>query len=411
MTQRSRAVHRPALDFLRYIGPGMIVAVGFIDPGNWSANLAAGSQWGYKLLWVVTFSTLILGYLQHNAAHLGIVTGECLSENIARHMNAVVGKFVLVTAMLAAISTAVAEVLGCALALQMLFHLPLQIGAILSGGLVVWLLLSNSYRRIEKVILALVSLVGISFVIELFRAPVDWHAASVSLFVPSLPSGSIIVIMSVLGAVVMPTNLFLHSEIIQSRQWNLADEKVIQRQLKFEFTDTIFSLSVGWVINCAIIVLAAASFFGKGTIVSELSQAQVMLAPLLGSAAAVIFALALLLTGIAASLTAGMAGGSILAGAFREPYDIGDAHSKAGVLATVIPAVLIVCFVTSPFNVLVFSQMLLGVQLPFTIASQIYLTASGKVMGKYKNTRTMNVMLVLIGVFVTGLNLVLLVGV
>ena len=403
-----KAKHHPALDFLRYIGPGMIVAVGFIDPGNWAANLAAGSQFGYKLLWVITFSTIILVFLQHNAAHLGIVTGKCLSENATLHLNRYLSKFILITAMLAAVSTAMAEILGAALALQMLFKLPLQIGAVLSCALAIWLLFSNSYRKIEKVIMGFVSLIGISFLIELFIAPVDWSTASVSLFVPAMPAGSILVIMSIIGAVVMPHNLFLHSEVIQSRQWNIEDEATIRRQLKYEFTDTIFSMSVGWIINSAIVIIAAALFFSRGSVVTEIDQAQDMLKPLLGNAAATLFALALLLAGIASSLTAGMAGGSIYAGIFREPYDIRDSHSKIGVLITMILAVIIIFFVSSPFNALIYSQMLLSVQLPVTIFFQIYLTSSKRVMGKYKNTGFTNTILILTGIFVTALNIMLL---
>ncbi|MDR0287945.1 MAG: Nramp family divalent metal transporter [Clostridiales bacterium] len=386
----------------------MIVAVGFIDPGNWAANLAAGSQFGYKLLWVITLSTLILAFLQHNAAHLGIVTGKCLSENATIHLNKILSRVILSTAMLAAVSTALAEILGAALALQMLFKLPLQIGAVISGALVIWLLFSNSYRKIEKFIMGFVSLIGISFLVELFIAPVDWGRASVSMFVPDMPSGSVLVIMSILGAVVMPHNLFLHSEVIQSRQWNLEDEDVIKKQLKYEFTDTIFSLTVGWIVNTAIVIIAAALFFSKGTVVTEIDQAQNMLKPLLGNAAAVLFALALLLAGIASSLTAGMAGGSIFAGIFNEPYDIRDSHSKIGVLATMGIGVIAIFLISSPFKALIYSQTLLSVQLPITIFFQIYLTSSKKVMGKHKNTKLTNIILVLIGIFVTALNIVLL---
>ena len=400
--------HNPAVDFLKYIGPGMIVAVGFIDPGNWAANLAAGSQFGYKLLWVISLSTIILAFLQHNAAHLGIVTGKCLSENATIHLNKYLSKFILITAMLAAISTAMAEILGSALALQMLFNLPLQIGAVLSGVLVIWLLLVNSYRKIEKFIMGFVSLIGISFIIELFLTSINWHSVMISWITPSMPAGSIVIIMSILGAVVMPHNLFLHSEVIQSRQWNLEDDKIIKKQLKYEFTDTIFSMVVGWCINSAIIIIAAALFFERGIVVSEISQAQEMLKPLLGNGAAIIFALALLFAGVASSLTAGMAGGSIFAGIFNEPYDINDSHSKIGILITIIAAFIIVFLISSPFNALIYSQMLLSVQLPITIFFQIYLTSSKKVMGKYKNTKLTNIFLVLIGLFVSVLNLILL---
>jgi len=385
----------------------MIVAVGFIDPGNWAANLAAGAQFGYNLLWAVALATLILTFLQHNAAHLGIATGKCLSENATIHLNKYLSRFLLATAMLSAISTSLAFNLGSALALQILFHLPIQVGAVLSGALAVWLLFSNSYRRIEKIIMGFVSLIGLSFLVELWLSPVDWGAVGLGLAVPSLPSGSVLIVLSIIGSVVMPHNLFLHSEVIQSRQWNLEDEAVIKQQLKYEFTDTIFSMAVGWIINSAMIVLAAAMFFSKGIVVTEIAQAHEMLKPLLGNAAAIIFALALLLAGVASSLTAGMAGGSIFAGIFNEPYDIKDSHSRAGVLATVVIGVVIVFLVGSPLNALVYSQVALAVQLPFTVFLLIYLTSSKKVMGAFRNSKLTNTILVLIGIFVTALNVLL----
>jgi manganese transport protein len=405
--------HKPAMDFLKYVGPGMLVAVGFIDPGNWAANLAAGSQFGYKLLWVITLSTIMLAFLQHNVAHLGIVTGKCLSENATAHIQKHLSKIILSTAVLAAISTAVAEILGGALALQMLFQLPLPIGAILTGALVIWFLFGNSYRKIEKFIVGFVCLIGISFLIELIIVHnIPWGEAAVGWVVPNMDGKSIPVIMSILGAVVMPHNLFLHSEIIQSRQWNLEDEEVMKKQLKYEYADTIFSMILGWVINSAIVILAAALFFPK--VIEEIDQAQKMLAPLLGNFGAILFALAFLLAGVASSITAGMAGGSIFAGIFDEPYDVNDSHTKIGVLLTIVSSIIIVClvgFVTTPFNALIWSQVLLSVQLPITIFLQIYLTASKKVMGKYKNTPVTNVLLIITGVFVTILNIILLYGV
>lgn len=403
---------RPALDFLKYVGPGLIVAVGFIDPGNWAANLAAGSQFGYKLLWVITLSTIMLAFLQHNVAHLGIVTGKCLSENATDHLKPAVSRTILGTAVLASISTAVAEILGGALALQMLFHLPIWLGAILTGLLVTWFLFSNSYSKIEKIIIGFVSLIGIALLFELILVPhISWGTAGISWFKPSISTASLPIILSALGAVVMPHNLFLHSEVIQSRQWHLEDEKVIQRQLKFEFFDTIFSMFLGWVINSAIIILAAALFFPH--VVTEISQAQHMLAPLLGNYGAILFAIAFLFAGVASSVTAGMAGGSIFAGIFKEPYDARDPHSRLGVLITIGFATLAICglsFVINSFDILIYSQVFLSIQLPITIFLQIYLTSSEKVMGKYKNVWYTKYLLLIVGIFVTILNVVLLIS-
>jgi len=397
-------------EFLKYVGPGILVTVGFIDPGNWASNIAAGSSYGYKLLWIVTLATIMLIVLQHNAAHLGIVTGLCISEAINKYMKSIIGKVITSTAILAAIGTAMAEILGSAIALKMLFNIPIKIGSLISSILIIFMLFSNSYKRIEKVIIGFVSIIGLSFIFETTLVNVNWSEALKSLAIPNIPNGSLPIIMSILGAVVMPHNLFLHSEVIQSRKWNLKDKSIIEKQLKYEFMDTILSMIIGFVINSAMI-LVAITFFQNGIEVTEIEQAQVMLKPLLGSSASLVFAIALLFAGIASCITAGMAGGSIFAGLFGEEYDINNRHSKIGVLITIIFALLIIFFIENPFKGLIYSQMLLSIQLPITIFSQIYLTSSKKVMGEYKNTTIENIILWVIGGIVTALNIMLLVSV
>ena len=395
------------LEIFKFIGPGLLVTVGFIDPGNWASNLAAGADYGYALLWMVTLSTIMLIILQHNVAHLGIATGLCLSEATTIYMKPAYSKFLLTSAMLASISTSLAEILGGAIALEMLFGIPIKIGALLVTIFVIIMLFSNSYRVVEKWIIAFVSVIGLSFLYELWLSEIDWNSAIVGWVTPSFPQGSMIVIMSVLGAVVMPHNLFLHSEVIQSRQWNLQDDKIIKKQLKYEFFDTLFSMLIGWAINSAMILLAAATFFKSGTPVTEMQQANSLLEPLLGKNAAVVFAVALLFSGLASTITSGMAAGSIFAGMYKEPYDIKDNHSRMGVAISLIIALAIIFFISNPFKGLIYSQMILSIQLPFTIFLQVYLTSSEKVMGKYKNSTYSKIVLLALGLIVTGLNIAL----
>jgi manganese transport protein len=398
---------REALTFLRYLGPGLLVTVGFIDPGNWATNIAAGSRFGFELLWVVTLSTVMLVLLQHNAAHLGIASGLCLSEAATRHLPPAASRLALGSAALAAVSTALAEILGAAIGLRMLVPgFPLELGALLFAGVSLAMLLTNSYRRLERWVIAFVSLIGIAFLFELGLIRVPWAEVAAGWLRPSLPPGSILVVMSVLGAVVMPHNLFLHSEVIQSRQWNLSDDKTIRRQLKFEFLDTLLSMGVGWAINSALIIVAAAAFLGRGP-VRELAEAQRMLGPLLGPAAAAVFAVALILSGFSSSVTAGMAGGTIFAGMFGEPYDIKDLHSRIGAAGTLGAAALAVFVVGNPFRGLILSQMLLSVQLPVTIVAQIRLTSSAKVMGSYTNGPLLKAVLWTVAAVVIALNLLL----
>jgi manganese transport protein len=406
---KTHAASDKARSFFRYIGPGILITVGFIDPGNWASNMAAGAQYGYLLLWMVTLSTIMLIVLQHNAAHLGIVTGLCLSEAAAAYVQPLIGKFILVSAVAASIATALAEILGGAIALSILFGLPIKIGSVIMALVCGFLLWSNSYKKLEKIIIGFVSVIGLSFLAELYFIDIDWAQAAVGWVVPTMPEGSLLIVMSVLGAVVMPHNLFLHSEVIQSRQWNLEDENIIKKQLKYEFLDTLFSMGLGWAINSAMILVAVAVFYSHAVAVEDLQQAVDMLRPLLGSSAALIFAIALLFSGIASTTTAGMAGGSIYAGIFGEAYDIKDYHSWHGVALTYGVAVAILFFVSDPFQGLIYSQMALSIQLPWTIGLQIYLTSSTRVMGKYANNLRQKISLGIIGVIVAGLNIWLLI--
>lgn len=398
------------LEILKFIGPGLLVTVGFIDPGNWASNLAAGAEFGYTLLWMVTLSTLMLIVLQHNVAHLGIASGLCLSEAAAIHIKKKYARVILSSAMLASVSTSLAEILGGAIALNMIFQIPVRAGAVLVTIFVIIMLFTNSYKVIEKWIIAFVSVIGLSFLYELSLVNIDWNSAIKGWVVPSFPSGSMIIVMSVLGAVVMPHNLFLHSEVIQSRQWNLENETVIKKQLRYEYLDTLISMIIGWGINSAMIILAAATFFKTKTPVTELEQAQSLLSPLLGNNAAFVFAIALLFSGISSTITSGMAAGSIFAGMYKEPYDIKDNHSRLGVTISLIIALFIIFLISNPFNGLIFSQMFLSIQLPITIFLQVYLTSSEKVMGKYKNSMYSRILLYSIGGIVTILNIALFVS-
>ena len=407
------AKHHPrlgGLEILKYIGPGLLVTVGFIDPGNWASNLAAGADYGYTLLWMVSLSTVMLIILQHNVAHLGIATGLCLSEATMTYIRPKYAKMMLWTAMGASVSTSLAEILGGAIALEMLFGIPVRIGAILTTVFVCIMLFTNSYRVIERWIIAFVSIIGLSFIYELSLVHIDWGEAALAWVTPSFPKGSMVVIMSVLGAVVMPHNLFLHSEVIQSHEYNKQDDSSIRKVLKYELFDTLFSMIVGWAINSAMILLAAATFFKSGIQVEELQQAKSLLEPLLGNSAAVVFALALLMAGISSTITSGMAAGSIFAGIFGESYHIKDSHSQVGVILSLGIALLLIFFIGDPFKGLLISQMVLSIQLPFTVFLQVGLTSSRKVMGQYVNSKWSSFVLYAIAGIVTVLNIMLLIS-
>ncbi|MDD8025358.1 MAG: Nramp family divalent metal transporter [Acidobacteriota bacterium] len=408
MTTKPSGFRLPAREILKYIGPGLLVTVGFIDPGNWASNIAAGSAYGYDILWIVTLSTVFLVLLQHNAAHLGIASGLCLAEAATRHFPKAGSRLVLLSAMAACVSTALAEILGSGIALAMLFHIPVKIGAALAAVFVLVMLETNSYRYLERWLIGLVSLVGLAFLYELTLVRVPWGAAAAGWVVPVIPAGAMPVLMSVLGAVVMPHNIFLHSEIIQSRRWDLQDEKTIRHQLKFEMFDTMASMIIGWMINSAMIVVAVATFFAHRIHVTDLAQAEAMLKPILGKSAGIVFAVALLAAGLSAAVTAGLTGATITAGSCGRSYDMKDNRSRAGAAVTILGALLASLPLGNVFHGLVASQMVLSIQLPITVFSLIALTSSRKVMGRFVNTKANCISLVAIGGLIVVLNILLL---
>ena len=398
-----------SMELFRYIGPGFFVTVGFIDPGNWVTNVAAGSQFGYGLLWVVTLSTVMLIVLQHNAAHLGIVTGLCLSEAASTYFSPWLRFLMLGSAMLACISTALAELLGAAIGLKMLTGLPLPVGALLSCCFAGYMLFSKNYRRLEKWIMGFVSLIGLAFLFELTLAKVSWGAALQGWVLPGTPPGALPVIVAVLGAVVMPHNIFLHSEVIQSRQVHEQGDSAIRKNLKFEFLDTLTGMGAGWAINSSMIIMAAAVFHARGISVTELTQVTETLIPIFGNLSATVFALGLIFAGLASSITAAMAGGSVFAGIYREPFDIVDIHSRIGVIVTLVGGFIAILLLRDPFKGILWSQIALSLQLPFTIFPMIWLTSSQAVMGIYANRRYGIIVLLITGLIVVGLNIALLV--
>ena len=404
---RDYGVARTFRQALSYLGPGFIVTVGFIDPGNWATNTAAGSEFGYDLLWVVTLSTFVLILWQHISAHLGIAKGKCLAEAVHEHITLLPAAVYGITAVLACVATAMAEILGAAIGLYILLRIPLKIGAIVATvfvGLMIW---SQRYRSVEKLIIGFVTAVGLCYLVELLLVKPDWGQAGVHLVVPKLNSQSIVTAMAVLGAVVMPHNIYLHSEVIQSRQWKAASEAETRRLLRFEFADTLVAMLAGLVINAAMVVVAAAVFHPQGLHVSQLPQAAETLRPLAGPIATVLFGVGLLFAGTASSVTAGIAGGTTLSGYLGRSTDLRSTPFRIGVLLTLVPACVVVMLIRDPLRALIASQVCLSVQLPFTMLPLFLLTASKRVMGKYANGWLENLGLALTGLLTLFLNALL----
>lgn len=392
-------------ELLKYVGPGFIITVGFIDPGNWATNLSAGSDYGYDLLWVVTLSTIILILLQYNASKLGIVSGKCLAEASREYFSKPFSNLVIYSGLLAVISTIMAELLGGAIALNMIFSIPLKLGAVIMSIGAIFFVFSSTYSKIEGIIIGFVSIIALSFLIELLLAPIDTRAIVYNSFIPHLTHSQLFITMGVIGAVVMPHNLFLHSEFIQSRKLNNGGEIAIKKHLAYSKSDTLFSMTVGWAINCSMIILAAATFYVAGKSVNDLSQAQSLLTPLLGQTASGIFALALLFSGLASSITAAMSAGVLSAGLYKEEYNTHDRHTTLGILTSVVIATIIIFTVKDPFTALIASQVVLSIQLPITIIALICLTNNESLMGKFKNSKTEKTYLYISAALIISINL------
>lgn len=396
------------LELLRYLGPGFLVTVGFIDPGNWATNIAAGSQFGYSLLWVILLSTFMLIVLQHLSAHLGIVTGRCLAEACRVHFPAWVNRILGGSIMLACVATALAEFLGAAIGVRILTGLPLAISTIIAGAVILTLVTVQRYEAIEHLIISFVSIIGFSYLAELYMVGPDWGGAVAGSVAPRLGSSQIVIAMAVLGAVVMPHNMYLHSEVIQKRNWAASDPEKKRRLLRYEFLDTIAAMGAGWLINSAMVIVAAAVFFRHGLVVTDIEQAAETLRPLAGELARFLFAVALLCSGISSSITACLAGGTVFTGFLGHEIEPRNSWFRTGVLLTSVPAILVIMTIGDTYRALIWSQVALSIQLPLTIIPLTILTRSRKVMGGYANGRTENTLLYLCGGFVIFLNILLL---
>ncbi len=396
------------LELLRYLGPGFLVTVGFIDPGNWATNIAAGSEFNYSLLWVVTLSTLMLIFLQHMSAHLGIVTGSCLAEScrqwFPRWANWIFGGSIVA----ACIATALAEFLGAAIGLTILLGLPLSVSVLISTVAILTLVTVQKYDSIEHLIIAFVSIIGFCYLLELFLVKPDWGAAVEAAVVPRLDSSAIFIAMGMLGAVVMPHNLYLHSEVIQKRNWSAATSERKRQLLRYEFLDTLLAMGAGWAINSAMVIVAAAVFYSHGAVVADVAQASETLRPLAGELANLLFAVALLCAGVSSSITACLAGGTVFTGFLGHEIDPQKRWFRYGVLVTAVPAVLLIFLISDSYSALIWSQVALSMQLPLTIVPLIILTRSRKVMGEYANGRFENLLMYLCGGIIIVLNILLL---
>ncbi len=392
---------------LSFLGPGFLVTVGFIDPGNWATNIEGGAKFGYDLLWVITLSTLMLILIQHMAAKLGIATGKSLAVNIRERFSPFTSGMIGVTIVLACVATDVAELLGGAIGFKLLFGTPLWVGALITVFLEVFLIVSQRYHRLERIIVGFLSIIALCYVFEIVIVKPDWGLVAPALFVPKINLSSIYIAMGILGAVVMPHNIFLHSNVIHSRKWG-ASEAEKKNFLTYEKLDTLFAMTMGWIVNSSMIIVAAAVFFNSNVVVDSIEQASATLRPLAGELASLLFAVALVFAGVGSSITSSMAEVNVITGFLGQPEDPRTFLYKISVFITAIPSFLIILFSLNTFKILIFSQVVLSVQLPFTLIPLLILARDKKRMGVFRSGKFEFSAAILISAIVIVLNLYLL---
>lgn len=390
---------------LLFAGPAVIASIAYMDPGNFATNIQAGAQFGYSLLWVVVVANVIAMLFQALSAKLGIVTGRNLAELCRERLPGPIVYAMWGVSEVAAMATDLAEFLGGALALSLLFKLPLLVGmagtAVVTYGIL--LIEKNGFRPMEIVIGALVSVIGLCYLAEMFIAPVAWGQAWQHAVVPTMPGGEALVIsVGIVGATVMPHAIYLHSGLTQGRSpaRNARERRLL---LRYSNREVVVALSIAGLINVAMVVMASAAFHGSHSDVAQIETAYRMLTPLLGAGAAVFFLISLMSSGISSSVVGTMAGQLIMQGfvGLRIPVWIRR-------LVTMAPAFVVVALGVNPTRALVISQVVLSFALPIPMVALVLFTSRREVMGEFVNSRVTHAAAIGATVVILALNAVLL---
>ncbi len=362
-----------------FLGPAFLVAVGYIDPGNWAANLEAGSRFGYRLLWVLLASNALALLFQNLAARLGVVSGANLAQNCRSHFPRLAPLLGL-AAVAAMIATDLAEVLGAALGIHLLLGVPLPAAAFMSGAAVLAILALSrrGHRPLEVTIFMFIAVIGAAYVVELaiIRPPVGPILKGV--ITPSLDLHSVYLAAAMLGATVMPHNLFLHSETVRTRLRHDPDPEFRRGMLRLTLLDSVLALNLAWLINSAIVVMAAAAFFARGIKVVSISEAHRTLEPLFGAGSAAVFAVALTASGLSSATTGTLAGQIVLEGFTK--LRVGVLTRR---LVTLLPALAVILAGWDEVRVLVASQAFLALALPFAVIPLLVLTSRQEIMKEH----------------------------
>ena len=389
-----------------FAGPAYLVSVGYMDPGNWATDLEGGSRFGYALIWVILMSNIMAVLLQTLAARLGIVTGKDLAQACRSEYSKWASFALWILCEIAIAACDLAEVLGTILGLNLLFGLPLLWGALVTlfDTFLLLAIQKLGIRKMEAFILSLITVIAGGFLVNLFLAKPDWGLAAAGL-APSLPVGSLYIILGIIGATVMPHNLYLHSSLVQTRRVSRTIDSKSQA-CKYNFLDSVIALNAAFLVNAAILVLAAAVFYRHGIVVTEIQQAHKLLEQLLGThAAPIAFGLALLAAGQSSTLTGTLAGQIVMEGFVRirlRPY-LRRLITRSIAL---LPAVVVIWISgdKGTYKLLILSQVILSLQLPFAIVPLVHFTSDKLKMGSFASRLWVKVLAWITSVIIILLN-------
>ncbi len=390
---------------LLFAGPAIVASVAYMDPGNYATNIQAGAGYGYKLLWIVLLANLIAMVFQALSARLGIVTGKNLAELSRDNFPKPVVWIMWVISEIAAMATDLAEFLGGAIGLALLFDLPLMVGMAITAIITYGILIFEraGFRPIELIIGTLVAVIGLCYLAEILIAPVDWKAAGLGLIQPSMPdSAALTIAVGIIGATVMPHAIYLHSGLTQSRA-DITSDTDRRRVLRFSNIEVVLALAVAGMINMAMVIMAASAFHLGYSEVAEIETAYYTLTPLLGAAAAGMFLASLIASGISSSVVGTMAGQMIMQGFlhFHVPILIRR-------LVTMVPAFIVVAMGVNATKALILSQVVLSIALPVPMIALLIFSLRSDIMGNYVAKPLIAVIACLGAALVLSLNFVLL---
>ena len=386
--------------YLAFAGPAVVVSIAYMDPGNYATNIQAGSRYGYGLLWVVVLANLIAMLFQALSAKLGIVTGRNLAEMCRERFSRPVVLAMWTVSEIAAMATDLAEFLGGAIGLSLLFQMPLLAGMIVTAIVTYGILLfeGRGFRPLELIIASLVIVIALCYVVEMFIAPVDWAAAALHSVLPQIPDAQALLLsVGIVGATVMPHAVYLHSGLTQARL-PIRDDGERRKVLRFSNQEVVVALVVAGLVNMAMVMMASGAFHAGHPDVAEIETAYHTLTPLLGTGAAAVFLISLIASGISSSTVGTMAGQTIMQGfvGFKIPIWLRR-------LVTMTPAFVVVALGANATQSLVISQVVLSIALPLPMISLLLFTANPEIMGKFVNRRLTTI----VAIVATGLVLVL----